>query len=83
MPADSCSTSGPSASGKSTLVRQLRQIGNSDYNEEERKNFADLIWAGVCREMIDTIGRMEDLGLSFELKSSEVRGIPDLPGYRD
>nr|XP_048686742.1 guanine nucleotide-binding protein subunit alpha-11 isoform X3 [Caretta caretta] len=56
---------GTGESGKSTFIKQLRIIHGAGYSEEDRKDFAKLVYQNVFASMQAMIGAMETLQIPY------------------
>ena len=56
---------GPGDSGKSTIVKQMRIIHESGYNEEDRKHYRPVVYSNTIQSLMTIISAMRKLDINF------------------
>ncbi|CAG2102418.1 unnamed protein product [Medioppia subpectinata] len=65
---------GTGESGKSTFVKQMRIIHNSDYTDTERKGFIHYVYHNIVVAIQTIVKAMDDLNIKYENESNRANG---------
>jgi len=57
---------GAGESGKSTILKQMKLIHGSGYNEEERESFKEIIFSNTVQSMRVILEAMQHMGIAFK-----------------
>nr|BAA93630.1 G protein alpha subunit [Halocynthia roretzi] len=65
---------GAGESGKSTIAKQMKILHQDGFSEEERKNFAPVVYTNTIQSMVAIVKAMESLGIDYEDNEREEDG---------
>jgi len=70
---------GSGESGKTTILKQMRLINGSGFNQADRDNFKEIVYANVKTCMSNILHAMDKLGIPFEseLQSEKARVLEE------
>lgn len=72
---------GAGESGKSTIFKQMRIINLSDYTDEEKSEFKEVIYTNIMTDIYNLVEGAKKLGIEVNQSENSLKEIEDLYRY--